>query len=234
VPEVARRIVGAGHVLGGLAIVEDAHHRAAAVELVEPDGIGGAHEARLLARSKALAPRLPFARLDVLVLDVMGKDRSGTGMDTNVIGRRRISGSPEPEQPAIATLAVLDVTDASHGNCAGIGLADFVPFRVLEKIDLRAMYVNAMTSGLGGPQRAQIPIALPTDRDAVSAAVLTCGRADLDGCRLVRARDTLDLEHLLVSSSLREEVDADPSLEVVGEPAPMTFDDAGALSTWGA
>lgn len=234
VPEVARRIVGTGQLLGGLAIVEDPHHRAAAVELVEPAGIGGAHEARLLARAKALAPGLPFARLDVLVVDAMGKDRSGTGMDTNVIGRRRISGSPEPDEPAIATLAVLDVTDASHGNCAGIGLADFVPFRVLEKIDLHAMYVNAMTSGLGGPQRAQLPIALPTDRDAVAAAVLTCGRADLEGCRLVRVRDTLDLEHLLVSTSLREQVDADPTLEVLGEPAPMTFEESGALCPWGA
>jgi hypothetical protein len=126
------------------------------------------------------------------------------------------------------------VTDQSHGNAIGVGLADFVPFRILEKIDLRSAYVNAMTSGLGGPQRGQIPMAMPTDRDAVAAALLTCGRADLDQARVVRVHSTLDLEQLLVSESLREQVEADDRLSITGEAEPMAFDENGTITDWTA
>jgi len=145
-----------------------------------------------------------------------------------------IRGSEEFERPRIANLAVLDVTDSSHGNAIGVGLADFIPFRILEKIDLRSAYVNAMTSGLGGPQRGQIPIALPTDRDAVAAALLTCGRADLENARVLRVHSTLDLEQLLVSESLREQVEADDRLSITGDPVPLGFDTDGVIADWSA
>ncbi len=233
IPLVARRITDTGKVLGGIAIVENAYDRAARIEFVQPEEIGGGHERRLLEEAKALMGRLPFDTLDVAVIDVMGKDKSGSGMDTNVIGRMMIRGSAEFPRPHIANIAVLDISDASHGNAIGLGLADFIPFRILEKIDLRSSYINAMTSGLGGPQRGQIPMAMPTDRDAIAAAILTCGRADLDHCRLVRMPDTLDLQQLLVAESMRAEVEADPQLEILGEPVPMTFDPDGALTKWG-
>jgi hypothetical protein len=143
-----------------------------------------------------------------------------------------IRGTPEFERPKITNIAVLDVTDVSHGNVVGLGLADFVPFRLLEKIDLRITYINAMTSGLGGPQRAQVPMAMPDDRSAVAAAILTCGRADLDRISLIRMRNTLDLEHLLVSESLRDQVLAEPRLEITGDPLPMRFDGDGQLEPW--
>jgi hypothetical protein len=233
VPRVARRILDSGAVLGGLAIVENAFDRAAGITLLEPDDIGGPGESRLLEQAKALMAGIPFDDLDVAVVDVMGKDVSGAGMDTNVIGRMMIRGSQEFERPRIANIAVLDVTDSSHGNAIGVGLADFIPFRILEKIDLRSAYVNAMTSGLGGPQRGQIPMAMPTDRSAVAAALLTCGRADLERARVVRVRSTLDLEHLLVSESLREQVEADDRLSVSGEPVQMAFGDDGRIAGWG-
>ncbi|GII22636.1 DUF2088 domain-containing protein [Planosporangium mesophilum] len=232
IPLVARRIIDTGKVLGGLAVVENARHRAAAIEFVEPGDIGGAGETRLLGRAKDLMGTLPFDRLDVAVVDAMGKDKSGSGLDTNVIGRMMIRGSAEFERPRIANIAVLDLTESSHGNGVGVGLADFIPFRVLGKLDLLSTYINAMTSGLGGPQRAQLPIALPTDRDAVAAAILTCGRADLDRIRLVRLRDTLDVEELLVSESLADEVDADPGLSIVGGPTAMSFDEEGRIGPW--
>lgn len=232
VPRVARRILDSGAVLGGLAIVENAFDRAAGITLLEPDDIGGPGESRLLEQAKALMAGIPFDDLDVAVVDVMGKDISGAGMDTNVIGRMMIRGSHEFERPRIANIAVLDVTDSSHGNAIGVGLADFIPFRILEKIDLRSAYVNAMTSGLGGPQRGQIPMAMPTDRSAVAAALLTCGRADLERARVVRVRSTLDLEHLLVSESLRELVEADDRLSVSGEPVQMAFGDDGRIAGW--
>jgi hypothetical protein len=232
VPRVARRILDSGAVLGGLAIVENAFDRAAGITLLEPDDIGGPGESRLLEQAKALMAGIPFDDLDVAVVDVMGKDVSGAGMDTNVIGRMMIRGSQEFERPRIANIAVLDVTDSSHGNAIGVGLADFIPFRILEKIDLRSAYVNAMTSGLGGPQRGQIPMAMPTDRSAVAAALLTCGRADLERARVVRVRSTLDLEHLLVSESLRELVETDDRLSVSGEPVQMAFGDDGRIAGW--
>ena len=232
VPRVARRILDSGAVLGGLAIVENAFDRAAGITLLEPDDIGGPGESRLLEQAKSLMAGIPFDDLDVAVVDVMGKDISGAGMDTNVIGRMMIRGSREFERPRIANIAVLDVTDSSHGNAIGVGLADFIPFRILEKIDLRSAYVNAMTSGLGGPQRGQIPMAMPTDRSAVAAALLTCGRADLERARVVRVRSTLDLEHLLVSESLRELVEADDRLSVSGEPVQMAFGDDGRIAGW--
>ena len=232
IPQVARRIIDTGKVLGGLAILENAFDRAARIDLVEPDQIGGPREQELLREAKGLMATLPFDHLDVAVIDVLGKDKSGSGMDTNVIGRMMIRGSAEFDRPNITNIAVLDVSDASHGNAIGLGLADFIPFRILERINLRSCYINAMTSGLGGPQRGQIPMAMPTDRDAVAAAILTCGRADLENARVVRMPDTLDLEHLLVSESLREEVDADDGLEVIAEAAPMSFDADGRIEKW--
>jgi len=232
IPQVARRIIDTGKVLGGLAILENAFDRAARIELVEPDQIGGPREQELLREAKGLMATLPFDHLDVAVIDVMGKDKSGSGMDTNVIGRMMIRGSAEFDRPNITNIAVLDVSDASHGNAIGLGLADFIPFRILERINLRSCYINAMTSGLGGPQRGQIPMAMPTDRDAVAAAILTCGRADLENARVVRMPDTLDLEHLLVSESLRDQVEADDALEIVGDGAPMSFDDEGQIGKW--
>lgn len=232
IPRVARRIIETGKVLGGVAIVENAYDRAARIALVAADDIAGPAETGLLAEAKELMARLPFDELDVAVIDQMGKNMSGSGMDTNVLGRMMIRGSAEFETPRIANVAVLDLTDASHGNAVGLGLADFVPLRLVEKLDLRATYINAMTSGLGGPQRAQIPIALPDDRSAVAAALLTCGRADLEQARVVRARSTLDLEQLLVSESLRDAVEADDRLAVTGDPAPLAFDRDGKIAAW--
>jgi hypothetical protein len=232
VPRVARRIVETGKILGGLAIIENAHDRAARIELVAAEDIGGPVEADLLVDAKRRMARLPFDDIDVAVVDELGKNYSGAGMDTNVIGRMMIRGSAEFERPRIANIAVLDISDASHGNAVGIGLADYVPFRLLERIDLRSVYINAMTSGLGGPQRAQIPMAMATDRSAVAAAIQTCGRADVDAVTLVRMRNTLDLEHLLVSESLRAAVDADPDLEITGDAVPMAFDEEGRLQPW--
>lgn len=232
IPRVARRIVETGKILGGLGIIENAYDRAARVEFVRAEDIGGPVETELLIEAKRLMARLPFHAFDVAVVDRMGKNVSGTGMDVNVIGRMMIRGSAEFDRPRIANIAVLDVTDVSHGNAVGLGLADFVTFRLLAKLDLRATYINAMTAGLAGAQRAQVPMAMPTDRSAIAAAILTCGRADLDGATVVRLRNTLDLEHLLVSESLRDQVLAEPRLEITGDPVPMRFDADGALEPW--
>lgn len=232
IPKVARRVVEAGSVLGGLGLVENAEERTARVAFVPPDGIGGQAEAELLGHARNLMGRIPFDRLDVLVVDEMGKDKSGAGLDTNVIGRMMIRDSTEFDRPNITNIVVRDLTEPSHGNATGLGLADFVPLRLLEKIDLRAMYVNGLTAGIAGVQRSQVPMVLPTDRDAIAAAILMCGRADQAGARVARIASTMETEDLLVSESLRGDVERHPALEVVGAAGPMEFTADGALGAW--
>ena len=211
VPRAGAVIAASGHLLGGLGIVEDGHDRAARIAFLEASEIGGPAEAALLAEAKRLAPSLPFDAADVLVVDAMGKDKSGSGMDTNVIGRMMIRGTPEFARPRIVNIVVLDLTDGSHGNAAGFGLADFAPMRLLAKVDLASTYTNSFTSGLGGVQRGQIPLILPTDRDAIAAAVASCAAQDRDRIRLARIRDTLDLGELWLSPALLDDLAERPA-----------------------
>jgi len=154
VPEVARRIVDSGKILGGIAILENAFERTARIAFLEPADIGAAGEAALFQESRQLMGMLPFDELDVLVVDELGKDKSGSGLDTNVIGRMMIRGTAEFDRPRITNISVHDISVASEGNAVGIGLADFIPFRVLEKIDLYKMYVNAVTRDRRGAARS--------------------------------------------------------------------------------
>ncbi|MCX7860050.1 MAG: nickel-dependent lactate racemase [Chloroflexus sp.] len=220
---MARIVVERGKVLAGLAILEDARDQTAAIVALPPEEIGGSGEAALLLRSKEMMARLPFDRLDVLVVDQIGKNISGTGMDTNVIGRLPIPGEPPPDRPVINVIVVLDLTPETHGNANGIGLADITTARLAAKIDFHATYINVLTAGLVGLCKGGLPITLPTERDAVAMAVKTCGQPDPAAVRLVRIPNTLHLEELLVSEALLPEVAANPDLELVG-PAEWVLD----------
>jgi hypothetical protein len=212
-----------GKVLAGLAILENAYDQTARLVGVPASEIGAAGEAALLIEAKALMASLPFDDIDVLVVDEMGKNVSGTGMDTNIIGRMLIRGVPEFARPNVRIIVVRDLTDESHGNGAGIGLADVMTRRGALKLDLRATYINGLTSGIGGVQRVQLPIIMPTDVDAICAGVLTCGRGDPENVRLVRIQNTLEVGTIEVSESLLDEVRANPRLEVIGEARPFVF-----------
>lgn len=222
----------AGVLLGGVAIVEDVLGRTAEVAVVTAEGVAGDHERRLVARARSLHGRLPFGDLDVLVVDTMGKEISGAGMDTNVLGRFWIPGVPEPAGPHIAVVTVHQLTAASHGNASGLGLADLVPAGLMSNVDLAATYLNALASGTGGLRRTRLPIVLPTDRDVVHAAARMCGRRTIEDIRLVRVLSTLHLGEMLVSEPLLDEVSDDPSLEVVDEPRPVVFGPQGELPAW--
>lgn len=216
--------------LGGIAVTEDRHKKLLSVDFVPAEGIGATQEAELLERARVNEARLPFAELDVLVVDRMGKEISGTGMDTNVLGRRMVRGSPEPVGLSVTNVVVGEVTAGSEGNAVGLGLADFVPVAALERVDLAATYANALTAGLQGVQRAQIPIALATERDAVAAAVMTSAVADLDAVRLVRIRSTAELDDFLITPNLLAET---TGLELVDDRGPRRlFDDDGRLLPW--
>ena len=187
----------------------------------------------LLAVAKGWEARLPLDQIDVLIVDEMGKDKSGTGMDTNVIGRRLIHGSPEPLSPRITNIVALTLTPASEGNATGLGLADFIPANVLDSVDLVATYANSLTAGLQGVQRAQIPIVLANDRDAIGAALLTSGVPQGSLVRAVRMRDTLSVDKLMVSEALVAEC-VERGYRVVGESVEsrLIFDDSGAIGPW--
>jgi len=227
----ARMVVAHGKVLGGLAILENAHERTASVQLVVADGIAQAAENALLVRAGTLMGRLPFDELDVLVVDEMGKDKSGTGMDTNVLGRCWVHGIPEFESPSIAAISVHRLSVASHGNASGLGLADVIPARLLEQIDLRASYVNALTSGAGGARRSRLPMVLEDDEAAVIGAVTMSGRRDWADLRLARIRDTLSPNELMVTPALLKEVEDRVDLEIIG-PARDLTDAAHELGPW--
>lgn len=216
-------------VLGGLAITEDRHKRLLSLDFVAPSGIGGERESALLRRARLHEARLPFTELDVLVVDLMGKEISGTGMDTNVIGRRMVRGSPEPQGLSVTNVVVGGVTPGSEGNAVGLGLADFIPVAALERVDLAATYANALTAGLQGVQRAQIPIALASERDAVAAAIMTAGVADPAAIRLVRIRSTLALDELMITPNILAEA---PALEPVDNRGPQPLFDKDRLVPW--
>ncbi|TCC11285.1 DUF2088 domain-containing protein [Kribbella soli] len=226
----ARMVVAQGKILGGLAILENALEHTAAVELVEADGIADTAENALLQRAGGLLGRLPFDELDVLVVDELGKDKSGAGMDTNVIGRCWVHGIPEFESPTIAAISVHSLSPASHGNASGLGLADVIPARLLEQIDLQASYVNALTSGAGGARRSRLPMVMEDDEAAVLAAVTMCGRRHWSELRLARIRDTLSPNELMVTPALLTEAAERFDLEITGTARDLTR--AGRLGPW--
>jgi hypothetical protein len=227
IPAAASLLAERGLLLGGLAIVENQRDETALVRGVPAAGVAGDAEAALLDEARRLMPRIPFDDLDVLVIERIGKDVSGAGIDTNVVGRLRIIGQPEAEPNRVTAIVALDLTEASHGNAMGIGTADFTTARLLAKVDFEVLYTNGLTAGVIGIQRVAIPCVMPSDLAAVCAAISSRGR-DTD-LRLAWIRDTLHTEVLGASPALAEEARGRSDLEVLGEPAPMPFDAEGRL-----
>jgi hypothetical protein len=212
-------------VLFGVATVENAYDRPARIAAVPAAEIV-ARDRELLVEAKAAMPRILLDPLDVLVVDRMGKEYSGVGMDPNIIGRYTtplLSGGPR-----IARLAVLDLTDATHGNANGIGLADVTTWRLVSRMDLEATYINALTSRV--PPSVRIPLAVGTEREAIQAAVKTCGAEDLARVRLARIPNTLHLGEIWISEALLDEARAHPAITLSGDPGPLSFDGAGRLA----
>jgi hypothetical protein len=234
-PLAAKVNARAANVLFGVAAIENAYDQTAIVESIAAVDIAGAEEIRLQDKAKSLMASLPFDNLDVLVVDEMGKNISGCGMDTNVVGRMMIRGCEEFARPNITNIAVLDLTDASHGNASGLGVADFISQRLAEKVDFAAFYINCLTAGIGGVQRGQMPIVMPNDRSAVSVAMRTSGEPDNAKVTLVHIKNTLEIGEIDISASLLDQARSLPHLELVGAArGPLGFDTNGAIqSSWG-
>jgi hypothetical protein len=229
--EAGGKVFSSGRVLFGVAIVENAYEETAIVEAIPPGRIFE-REAALLKESARLMPKLPVSEIDVLFVDELGKNYSGTGMDTNVVGRFRILGVEEPESPNVKYLIVGDVSEASHGNALGVGLADFTTRRLFEKVDYEAMNQNVLTSTF--VERAKIPMVMENDREALRAALRCNWGVEPEDTRFVRIPNTLHIRYAYLSENLLEEALANGNVEVVEEAAELAFDENGNLTSFEA
>ncbi len=224
IPETAGIMLGTGKIVLGVATVEDSYHHTCKVVATPPEKIHDT-DRELLRLSSQLLPRVPFDELDVLVVDWMGKNISGAGMDNNVVGMWRGTDDP-PCPPMYRRVVVLNVTPESHGNCVGIGAADFTTRKLMDQFDAKKSYWNALTANV--PQAARIPLVLENDVEAVEVA-LRSARPQGGDFRMVRVRNTLELEEMWVTAPLLEELLADPEYELLHGLAPMPRDDRGNL-----
>ena len=222
----ARLILEQAPVLCGLAIVENASERTHTIRSALPYEFIDVDRA-LLKEAKGLFPRIPLDDLDILVVDEMGKNISGAGVDPNVVGFRRRDGGPR--QPDYRILIVLDLTPQSHGNAMAIGMVDLTTRRVIDKIDLQATYTNALTSGL--LSGACLPMALENDRAALAAALSQVPQPDR--VRMVRIVNTLSLETFWATEAVLPELRDQEGITVDDTPLALEFDDEGRLQAFG-
>jgi hypothetical protein len=223
IPEIASLLVEELPVVGGVAIVEDQRDHTAIIEGVPPSEFLS-REAELLETAYEIMPRLPFDDLDILIIDQMGKDISGTGMDTNVVGRRPYAiNEPEPETPNIKRIYVRSLTPASHGNAAMVGMADFIHEQLLDEMDESKAFINALTASC--PRGVRTPPAVKSDEAALLAAISSIGVKNTDEMTVLRITDTMRLEQLYASKELVERARDNDNLTVISEPEPVSFDD---------
>jgi len=226
IPEIGRIIREQLPILFGIGIVENIYDRTALIKALPADQFESG-EKRLLEKAKTLMARLPVDTIDVLIVDEMGKNISGTGMDTNVIGRIMFVGESEPESPRISRIVVLGLTPASHGNAIGVGLADYTTEKLAAGIDRRATATNAIAAMT--PEKGRLPIVMATDAEAIAAALDTIGAVAPDDARVVHIKNTLELADLDVSRALLDEVRLQSGLDIVGLVGPLAFDPHGNL-----
>ncbi|MBW3540502.1 MAG: nickel-dependent lactate racemase [Planctomycetes bacterium] len=214
-------------VVAGLAIVENAYDETGLIEAVAPQDFFE-RESALLETAKAWMPRLPFNDVDLLIVDEIGKNISGSGMDTNVIGRKfQDHAATAEDRVRCKRIFVRGLTEETHGNACGIGIAEFTNQRTIESVDLTTTRINAITGG--HPTAASLPVALATDRDVLDEALQTVGLVDPEDARVIHITNTLSVGEVLVSEAYLEELESRDDLEIVESPQPMEFDDEGNL-----
>lgn len=198
-------------IIGGVAIVENAHEHAAQIEGIQARKILD-NEPELMNRARQLQPMLPVDNIDLLIIDEIGKNISGPGMDTNIVGRLRIQGTPDPDTPAVTRIYARDLSEKTGGNANGMGLADFGHERIAEKVDLQETYVNCLTAGV--PERGQLPIMTPTDRTALIMTYGTVPVSDPSELRIIHIRNTLEVDDLHVSAPIASELESRREFDV--------------------
>jgi hypothetical protein len=224
VPLFANAILKNANILFGLATVENPYDETCKIIALTKEEIPE-KEPDLLIEARSLMPRIKFDSFDVLVVDQIGKNISGDGMDPNITATYctpYASGGPE-----IQRVVVLDLTEETHGNANGMGMADFITKRLFDKADLEKSYPNALTATV--PQVAKIPMILKNDKEAIAAAVKTCNCIDKENPRIVRIKNSLHIDEIYISEALLEQAKKDPDIEILEEAQYMNFDQNGNL-----
>jgi hypothetical protein len=224
IPAMAKVTLEKANILFAVGLLENAYHETCRIEVLRNNEIAK-EEPALQAESKRLSPKIYFDKLDVVVIDEIGKDISGTGFDTNVIGRYHTpfcSGGP-----CITRVTVLDVTDVSHGNANGVGIIDFTTKRLFDKFSFEDTYPNSLTSTV--PMSVKIPMVLKNDRQSVQACIKTCNRLDKENVTIVRIKNTVALGEIEISENLIPYARENKYLEIVGEPYSLCFNTHGNL-----
>jgi len=217
-PLIAQHLIKSINFVAGFGVVEDGYHAVVHLEGFTADTVVEGDQ-RLLQQSRELMPSLPVEDIDVLIVDEMGKNISGAGMDTNIIGRWMVEGELEPTTPRIKRIVVLDLTPESHGNATTYGFADFMSKTLFDKIDFQKTMKNMFTSG--SLKRCRMPLFFDTDEDTIKAGIYDAFRKDPAQCvdaRVIRIKNTLEIESLLVSANILAELTGQESI-TVGEGA---------------
>ncbi|MFB3903799.1 MAG: DUF2088 domain-containing protein [Acidobacteriota bacterium] len=225
-PEVARRVLAQSKPILGIGIVENAYEEIADIRAVPGPEIPD-RDASMLNHARDLMPALPVDQLDLLIVDQIGKDISGVGLDTNVIGRLGIRGEPDPERPRIKAIIARELTPGSHGNALGIGLADVITRRLYDSIDSKPLYENLYVSGF--LERGKVPIVAQSDAEALFYALRACPGIDPTRARVIRIQNTLRLDSLHVSSAVLKDLEGRNDIEVL-EPVGAWCEESGELT----
>lgn len=230
IPAVAQFSLSRVNIPFGLALVENGYSRLSLIEAVPAPRIWE-REQQLLQIARERMARLPGERIDVLILDYIGKDISGSGADPNVINRDGtglLTSGEVPLKPQIQRIIFRDLTEATEGNATGIGLGDVVLRRAVDKMDPLPTYMNSITSKAPGP--ARIPMIVDTDRQALYIALASCLQIQNETARVARIDSTKHLETFWASEPWLPELLATGKVEPLGEPAPIAFDDQGMFA----
>jgi len=232
VRSISRQVRSKAPIAFGLGIVENAYDETALLEGIGPEQFE-AREEELLKLAKQWLARLPWSEADLLIVDEIGKNISGSGMDTNVVGRKRaFREQPSIGQPQMRHIYVRGLTSKTHGNAAGIGLADFTSTRLIKAMNYRATVINCLTAGY--PEGAILPVHFETDREVIEAALAIIGRREPHEARILRIRDTLALENVEVSEPCLAEPNSATRHQVIGASRPLAFDVQGNLPPLGS
>ena len=224
---VAESVIRKCRVLCGVGIVENAYDETALIAAVAPEEFYEREKA-LLKQARDWLPRLPFPDVDLLIIDQIGKNVSGTGMDTNVVGRKyNDHAATELDDARVRRIFIRGLTEQTHGNACGIGMAEFTTRRVVDQVDAHITRVNCITAG--HPTAAMLPVICVNDREAIEDALSTIGLTPPEHARVMQIHDTLHLETVLISEAYAAGIPSQERLSVVVGPRPMDFDAEGFL-----
>jgi hypothetical protein len=224
---VARKVMQHANLLFGVGTVENGYGQTARIGVGLKDNIEEM-EKELFSSAKAYAPSLPFDEADIILIDEMGKEISGTGFDTKVVGRIGLPlVTSEPERPKIKRIVVSDLTEGSQGNAVGVGIADIITQRLLDKIDMDALNMNTITGVC--PEMGKIPLTVKNDYEAIEIAIKCVGLITRERLKIMRIKNTSLLSEVEISEAYEDEISKRDDLEVVSPKREMEFDAAGNL-----